>query len=338
MRISVVIPVCNEESNIGPLAAVLEATLAPWPDHELLFVDDGSDDGSLEILKSLAFRNSTVRWLSFSRNFGHQAALRAGLEASCGDCVIMMDGDFQHPPSLIPDMIAAWEEGFEIVTTRRLDAPAVRRGGKGASAGLFKRAGSRLFYALMNSIGDVRIEPGAADFRLLSSGAKNALLSMKEQSLFLRGAVPWLGFASKELEYVPEPRKRGETKYTMRRMLALAIDGITSFSIKPLRLTSIAGLLFSGLGFAYALYALSIRLFTDRTVEGWTSILISILIIGGMQLISLGIIGEYLGKLFMEAKGRPHYIIKGRSPLPCTQEEASMRNTEPGLRSQEERR
>lgn len=336
MRISVVIPVCNEEGNIGPLAAALEATLSPWPDHELLFVDDGSDDGSLEILKSLAFRNSTVRWISFSRNFGHQAALRAGLEASCGDCVVMMDGDFQHPPSLIPDMIAAWEEGFDVVTTHRLDAPGGRRGGKDAPAGFFKRAGSRLFYALVNSIGDVRIEPGAADFRLLSSGAKDALLSMKEQSLFLRGAVPWLGFSTKELPYVPAARKQGETKYTIGRMLALALDGITSFSIKPLRLTSIAGLLFSGLGFAYALYALSIRLFTDRTVEGWTSILISILIIGGIQLISLGIIGEYLGKLFMEAKGRPHYIIKDCSPLPCPQEKALMGKAEARQQSPEE--
>jgi dolichol-phosphate mannosyltransferase len=338
MRISLVIPVCNEEGNLGPLAAVLEDTLAPWPDHELLFVDDGSDDGSLEIIKSLAFRNSTVRWLSFSRNFGHQAALRAGLEASCGDCVITMDSDFQHPPSLIPDMIAAWEKGFEVVTTRRLDSRPGRQGKPDGSEGFLKRTGSRLFYALINSIGDVRIEPGAADFRLLSSRAKDALLSMREQSLFLRGAVPWMGFPSQELSYEPAARKKGETKYTMGRMLALALDGITSFSIKPLRLTSVAGLLISGLGFAYALYALAIRLFTDRTVEGWTSILISILIIGGIQLISLGIMGEYLGKLFMEVKGRPHYIIKDSSPLPCPGSETTARKGQAGKRAVEETR
>ena len=312
MRVSVIIPVFNEDENIEPLVDALKKVLPAEIDHELIFVNDGSTDRSIYILRSLSREDRAIRYISFSRNFGHQAALRAGLEAATGDCIVMMDGDFQHPPSFVPALIAEYEKGFDIVATKRLPAEP----GSPGSVPLAKRLTSRLFYALANALSDTKIEPGSADFRLLSRRARDSLLSMKEQNLFLRGALPWTGLPSTEITYTPERRRSGESKYTLSKMFSLALDGITSFSVKPLRLTSIAGLFISGAGFAYALYALIIRLATDRTVEGWTSILISVLIIGGIQLLSLGIIGEYLGKLFMEAKGRPHYIVVESSPQP----------------------
>ena len=310
MFVSVIIPVFNEEDNIAPLAEAIAKVLPPSGKQELIFVDDGSTDRSLFLLRSLSREDTRIRYISLSRNFGHQTALRAGIEASSGDCVIMMDGDFQHPPALIPAMIAEYEKGFDIVSTRRLEAES----GSPSHTPLGKRLSSRLFYALANALSETRIEPGSADFRLLSRRAREAILSMKEQNLFLRGALPWIGLPSTEIAYIPEQRRSGMSKYTLSKMFSLALDGITSFSVKPLRLTSFAGLFISGAGFIYALYALIMRLATDRTVEGWTSLLISVLIIGGIQLISLGIVGEYLGKLFMEAKGRPRYIVKEASP------------------------
>lgn len=310
MSLTVVIPVYNEEENLQPLARTLMEVLAGQPAFTILFVDDGSGDGSLALLKKMAAQDKRIAYLSLSRNFGHQAALRAGLEVAQGDCVVTMDGDFQHPPELIPSMIEAYRKGFDIVATRRLDAAP--DGDKGLAPG--KRLGSRLFYALMKVLGDVKIEPGSADFRLLSRRAVKALLSMPERTLFLRGAVPWIGFPSTELSYRPGNRRSGSSKYSFSAMLSFALDGITSFSVKPLRLASMFGCLISAAGFLYALYALIVRLFTDKTVEGWTSLLISVLIIGGIQLIFMGIIGEYLGKLFLEAKHRPHYLVKERSP------------------------
>ena len=311
MFVSVIIPVFNEEENIAPLAEAVSKALPASGDHEILFVDDGSVDRSLFILRQLSRQDPRIRYLSLSRNFGHQTALMAGIEAATGDCAVMMDGDFQHPPSLIPALIAEYEKGFDIVSTRRLEAEP----GSPGRAPFAKRLSSRLFYALVNALSDTKIEPGSADFRLLSRRAREAILSMKEQNLFLRGALPWTGLPSSEIAYSPDRRRGGTSKYTFSKMLALALEGITSFSVKPLRLTSFAGLFISAAGFLYALYALVMRLATDRTVEGWTSLLISVLIIGGIQLLSLGIVGEYLGKLFMEAKGRPRYIVKESSPL-----------------------
>ncbi len=303
MLVSIVIPVYNEEGNIEALADALAGSLPESCARELVFVDDGSGDRSLHVLRSLSRKDPTIRYISFSRNFGHQAALRAGIKAATGDCVVMMDGDFQHPPSLIPALIAEYEKGVDIVTTKRMQGRTT----------FIKRTTSMMFYGIMNALSDTKISQGSADFRLLSRRACDIVLSMKEQDLFLRGAMPWMGLPSAEIAFEPDARRSGETKYTASKMIALALDGITSFSVKPLRLTSFAGIVISGAGFAYALYALVVRLFTDRTVEGWTSLLISVLIIGGIQLLSLGIMGEYLGKLFMEAKGRPYYIVKEAS-------------------------
>jgi len=317
--LSVVIPAYNEKDNIAPLAAAIGEVLPRGMTRELIFVNDGSSDGSLETLRALAASDPSVRYLSFSRNFGHQAALRAGIEAARGECTVMMDGDFQHPPALIPELIAAYRRGFDIVQTRRLDDEAPAGGGsakRGKRASLGKRLSSRLFYSLVNALSDTKIEPGTADFRLLSRRAREAVLALREHNLFLRGALPWIGLPTAIIDYVPAERRSGVSKYSLSKMFSLALDGITSFSTRPLRLTSFAGLLISGAGFAYALYALAVRLFTDRAVEGWTSLLISVLIIGGIQLLSLGILGEYLGKLFLEAKGRPHYIVAEATPIP----------------------
>ena len=243
--------------------------------------------------------------MSFTRNFGHQAALRAGLEKAAGDCVITMDGDFQHPPELIPRLVEEYEKGAEIVSTKRLDA--------GSGAGFGKRASSRFFYSLMNSLGGIHIEPGTADFRLFSARAKSIVLSMREHNLFIRGAAAWTGLRTSIVEYVPAARKSGTSKYSFGKMWAFALDGLTSFSVRPLKITSMAGAVISLFGFIYAIYALAIRIFTDKAIGGWASLLISVLIIGGIQLISIGILGEYLGKLFLESKGRPEFIIKEES-------------------------
>jgi dolichol-phosphate mannosyltransferase len=307
--VSVIVPIFDEEENIEPLVDAIESVLGAAGTYEVIFVDDGSRDGSLEILRRLVLVHEHIQYIRFSRNFGHQAALKAGLEASKGDCVITMDGDFQHPPTLLPTMIKTFEEGFDVVATKRLDPIP----GCANAPSLLKRITSALFYRLSNSLSETRVEPGTADFRLLSKKAKDLLLGLKEHNLYIRGAIPWLGLSTAVLEYTPEKRRYGRTKYSLAKMWALALDGITSFSIRPLRLTSIAGAIISCMGFLYAAYAFILRIFTAKTVEGWTSLLISVLIIGGIQLISIGIVGEYLGKLFMEAKGRPPFIIQETS-------------------------
>lgn len=309
MMVSIVVPVFDEADNVEPLARAIAAALPEGQRYEILFVDDGSRDSTLEVLRQLSREDSRIRYISFARNFGHQTALRAGIAEARGDCVIMMDGDFQHPPGEIPRLLAEFSRGFDIVSTRRVEPGP----GEPGRVSFLKRTTSRLFYTFVNALGGVRIDRGSADFRLISRRARDVVVSMDERDLFLRGAFPWTGLPSVEIDYRPAPRRKGTTKYGFAKMLSLALDGITGFSVKPLRLTSFAGLGISAIGFAYAIYALVMRIFTSKTVEGWTSLLISVLIIGGIQLISLGIIGEYLGKLFMQSKGRPHYVIKEKS-------------------------
>ncbi|MCX7028172.1 MAG: glycosyltransferase family 2 protein [Spirochaetes bacterium] len=306
MLVSIVVPVLDEKENLEPLAQAVDSALLPAWDYELIFVDDGSHDGSLEVLRHLVSGNRRLGYISFSRNFGHQTALKAGIEAARGGCVITMDGDFQHPPALLPSILEAWKPGIEVVATIRNEAP---RGSSGRPSFL-KRKTSRLFYALANAFSGQRLEPGSADFRLLSRKAADIIVSMRERELFLRGAVPWMGLPTATVTYEAAPRRSGSTKYSFAKMWTLALDGMTSFGVRPLRLASIAGAFISLAGFVYALYALCMRLFTSRTVEGWTSLLVSVLIVGGIQLLCLGLVGEYLGKLFIEAKGRPGYIVK----------------------------
>lgn len=299
--LSVVVPIMNEEGNIGNLIERVAQSLVNVPDYELIFVNDGSTDQTLNVIKEFSGKNRKIKYISFSRNFGHQSALRAGIDFAGGDCIVSMDGDLQHPPELIPDMIHKWREGYDIVYTIRKDT---------AETGLFKRVTSSFFYKLINSLSDVEIDPGSADFRLIDRSVADALKGFKENPVFYRGLVRWLGFKQYALEYVPEKRFWGTTKYSLRKMLKFAITGITSFSIKPLHFSTILGTLMAIVSFLYGMYAVAMKVFTDQTIPGWTSLLIVVALIGGIQLLMIGVLGEYLGKLFIESKQRPPYLIR----------------------------
>ena len=302
-RISLVIPAFNEAGNIEKCVSEIDKHLSQY-NYQILFVDDGSKDDTLKELRKISSANSKVHYLSLSRNFGHQNALRAGLESADGDCVISLDADLQHPPELIPEMIKKWEEGYDVVQT-------IRKGNK--KLPLFKRFTSGLFYKFLNGISEVKIESGAADFRLLDRRIVDIIKDIKDPMLFLRGLVPWLGFRQTSISFTVGERHSGESKYTFKKMFRLALDGIMSFSIKPLRTAIVFGFIMSSIAFVYGLYALGMFLFTDQVVSGWTSLVLSIVFMGGIQLLFLGIIGEYLGKLFISVKQRPNYLIKESS-------------------------
>ncbi len=300
-KISIVIPVLNEELNIAELFSKLKPFLETYFNYEVIFVDDGSTDNTLKIINDLRNKNDKVKYLSFSRNFGHQNALRAGMRYTTGGCVISMDADMQHPPELIPKMIKKWQEGYEIVYTVRKDSN---------KNSFFKKKTSDIFYGILSRLSDVRVPKGAADFRLLDRSVVDIISQLKENTLFLRGMIAWLGFKQYAIEYNPGERFAGETKYSIRKMVSLALNGITSFSIRPLRLATYLGFTIASLSFLYAAYAVYLKIFTDKVISGWTSVLVSVLFLSGIQLITFGIMGEYIGKLFIESKGRPSYIIK----------------------------
>lgn len=302
--VSVVIPAYNEEGNILPLTEKLTALLENYHDYRILFVDDGSRDHTRDVLKDLREKNPRVQYISLARNFGHQNALKAGLDHAEGDCVITMDADLQHPPERIPQLIEKWQEGYDVVYTVRSDDP---------NLSWFKRKTSGLFYRLLRWLSDMNIPKGAADFRLLDRSVVEVFKDIKEYFLFFRGITQWVGFRQYALPYTPEKRFSGKSKYSVKRMMGFALTGITSFSLKPLRLSILLGITFASLAFIYGIYAISMKLFSQQAVPGWASVLVSVLFIGGFQLIVLGIIGEYIGKLFMEVKQRPHYIIKEKS-------------------------
>ncbi|MDB5267475.1 MAG: glycosyl transferase family 2 [Hymenobacter sp.] len=301
MKISVVIPAYNEEENLPEIARQVKLNLTGRYEREVIFVDDGSSDGTAQVLHQLCAADPELHYVSLSRNFGHQSALRAGLAYATGDCVISLDADLQHPPALLPELLAQWVAGYDIVYTRRRDD---------TREPWLKRRTSRAFYETMNTLSSVNFEPGTADYRLLDRRVVDVIQASPDIDLFLRGFIHWVGFRQKRIDYTPEPRFRGKTKYTVRKMLKLALSGITSFSVRPLHLATLAGAVVSGLAFLYAFYALFILVFTDRAVPGWASVLLSVLFIGGIQLLVLGIIGEYLGKLFVQAKGRPPYLVQ----------------------------
>lgn len=299
--LSIVIPAFNEEQNIAPLYQKLTAVLKTTSfDYEIIFSDDGSRDNTFEEIKKLTFQDPKVSGVSLSRNFGHQVAIMAGLQQSKGSIVIMMDADLQHPPEIIPLLLEEQKKGFDIVNTRRIDA-------KGTGA--LKKGSSKLFYGILNRLSDVKIEPAAADFRLLTRKAVDAFLQFEERDRFTRGLISWMGFRQSIIEYKASARYSGKSKYTLQKMLRFGIDGITSFSSRPLRISFYTGFLLFIAGLAYAVYAV-VRNISGSTVPGWTSILVSVLIIGGFQLLSLGIIGEYIARIFNETKARPMYFIK----------------------------
>jgi polyisoprenyl-phosphate glycosyltransferase len=300
-KVSIVIPSFNEQENIRALIDRLIPILSKYHDYEIMLVDDGSVDNTFGIIQSLSERNDKLKYLSFSRNFGHQMALKAGIDHATGDCIICMDADLQHPPELIDQMIQKWREGFEIVYTVRED---------GENISFFKRNTASLFYKFINSISNIKLERGVADFRLLDRSVADVLRGINESSLFIRGLISWVGFRQCSIKYLPDNRFSGQSKYSFKKMVSFALDGITSFSIKPLHLATLFGMVVSLSSFLYGIFAIYMYLFTDRVLSGWTSLIASVLFIGGIQLLMLGILGEYLGKLFIESKKRPIYIIK----------------------------
>lgn len=307
LLLSVIIPVFNEGDNIRHLLEGLYGVLAAVESFEVIIIDDGSRDNTLEVIKECAVYYDNLFYLSFSKNFGHQNALMAGLTACRGSAVISMDGDLQHPPSLIPQMISIWRDGYDIVCTTRLPDK---------SNGVLKEWTSALFYKLINFISDVNIQRGSADFRLCDRKVVEQLKKIREYDIFYRGMVAWLGFKQYELAYTPAVRRYGDSKYSLTKMFRFALSGITSFSIFPLRISAMSGFVVAGLSFAYGIYAVLMKIFGTEVVTGWASIMVGLYFLGGIQLIAIGMCGEYIGKILMEVKKRPNYIIAESSMPP----------------------
>lgn len=298
--LSVVVPVYNEEGNLRPLYTVLCHHLgALGMPFEVIFVNDGSRDRSLDVMRDLCAADPRVKAISLSRNFGHQHCLTAGVDHASGDAVIAMDADLQHPPELIPQMVAKWREGYQVVYTLREED---------AHAGLLKRWTSAAFYRCINMLSEVPIVPGAADFRLLDRAVVDCLDGMPERARFLRGMVSWVGFRQIGIPYAVHKRFSGTSKYTFRKMFHFAVQGVTSFSTIPLRVATYMGVLIALSVIPYAIWAIYARLFTDQAEAGWASLVVSVLFLGGVQLIALGVMGEYVGQIYTEVKRRPLYI------------------------------
>lgn len=299
-KVSVVVPAYNEEGNIARLADELTNVLKHYKSYEIIFVNDGSVDKTLDAVKKLRIRNTNIHYISLSRNFGHQYALKAGLDRATGDFIISMDADLQHPPALIPKMIEEWQNGNDIVYTVRKDKK---------TESLFKRSTSKLYYKVFNFLTGLNMPSGTADFRGMDKKAVEVLKNMPEKTLFLRGLVFWMGFKQKAISYQVHPRFAGKSAYTLKKMFSLALAGATSFSVKPLRVAIYAGFIVAMLGCLFTAYVLYMKLFGGATISGWASIMCVLLILGGSQLFMMGIIGEYIGMIFMEMKKRPNYIV-----------------------------
>ena len=302
-KIDIVVPCYNESENIRPLYQAIKDVFTkelPAYDFNLLLVNDGSKDSSLLVLQQLAKEDNRVKYLSFSRNFGHQLAVKAGLDHAFAPAVISMDADLQHPPALIPTLIRKWEEGAQVVATLRTYPEEISKK---------KRKSSQQFYKLLNLLSDIEIKEGSADFRLLDQAVVEVIRHMRENEPFLRGMVPWVGFTQVYVPYTAQARYAGETKYTIKKMFQLALSGVTSFSVKPLYFAVFLGFFFSLLSVLYVPYVIYSFL-NGSEISGWASLIMTIVFFGGLQLIILGIIGVYIGKIFTQTKERPAYIIQ----------------------------
>jgi dolichol-phosphate mannosyltransferase len=301
-HLTIVVPVLNEQENVGrlyeELARVLPTTGCPW---DIVYVDDGSTDGSWSAIMQLHEKNQSVKGIRFSRNFGHQYALFAGLSQAEGDAIVCMDGDLQHPPELIPKLVEQWSKGNKIVHTCREDP---------AKMPWFKKWSSRLFYLIFSFLSGVPLRSGMADFRLIDRQVAESLLQFREEGLFLRGIVQDIGFPSTTVRYRANERSSGQTKYGFIKMVRFAWTGITSFSLVPLRLSIVIGILTSLFAFYELGLAFYVKLFTDRAVQGWASAIGMVSLMFGILFILLGIIGEYIGRILIEVRDRPRYVIR----------------------------
>ena len=325
-------PVYNEEELVERFVRRACAAVADYT-FELVLVNDGSSDATPELLDRMAAEDPRVRVIHLSRNFGHQAALTAGLEHAVGDVVAMIDADLQDPPELIPTMVARWEAGADVVY-------AVRKQREGETA--FKLASASWFYKLFDKLAQVDLEPNSGDFRLLDRRALDALLTMTERSRFLRGMTVWVGFTQTAVPYERDARHAGETKYTLRKMLRFSLDAIASFSHVPLQLATYVGLLSAGLAFFAIPVVIGLR-FSGSYLPGFGSLTIAILLLGGIQLIALGVIGEYVGRIYDEVKHRPLYIVREERNRPngtgtAHRRAGPRRSRGPGRRTPEQRR
>lgn len=300
-RLSLVVPVYNEEEGIRAFHARASAVLKSLIelDYEIIYVDDGCRDRSYEILEEFAAADEKVRVVKLSRNFGHQIAITAGLDHASGDAIVFIDADLQDPPEVILEMIGKWREGYEVVYGQRR-----RRQGESA----FKLATASVFYRFLRSLANIDIPPDVGDFRLISARVAKELRALREKDRYIRGLVSWVGFRQTAVVYDRDERVAGETKYPLRKMIKFALDGLTSFSTAPLRLATWLGYSSSLLAFIY-LVAVIAQFAMGITVDGWTSIMVVALFLGGVQLICLGILGEYIGRVFNEVKPRPIYIV-----------------------------
>lgn len=301
-RLSVVVPCYNEEQVIGACHAELTRVLSQTVrEYQIVYVNDGSADNTYQLLREIQRSDSRVKVVDLSRNFGHQIAVSAGLEHADGAAVAIIDADLQDPPEALVEMVRLWEQGYEVVF-------GVRKTRAGES--WFKLKSAEWFYRILNFFSDTEIPRDTGDFRLLDRKAVEALLRMNERDRLLRGLSSWIGFRRYGLEYERSPRHAGKSKYPLHKMVGLALDGILSFSVVPLRIVSFMGVLTAGISLVGICYALVLRLFTRIWVPGWTLLFIGMLFIGGLQMLSLGIVGEYIGRIYTEAKQRPLYLVR----------------------------
>ncbi len=299
MLLSVIVPLFNEEEIVAKTFEVLEAELSNI-EHELIFVNDGSTDKTREILEGLLPKTPQNRLINFSRNFGHQAAFSAGLKHATGKAVVIIDGDLQDPPSLIPEMLKKWEEGYQVVY-------AQRRKRKGET--IFKKASAHAFYKILHALTSIDIPMDTGDFRLMDRAVVDQLNALPERNRFLRGLVCWVGFKRTGILYDRKERTAGTSKYPLRKMVRLAMDGITSFSTTPLKLSFLLGMFATLVAFGLFVWSVLEKFLNPvTTVPGWASLMTAIVFFGGVQLISIGILGEYIGRIYEEVKGRPLYI------------------------------
>ena len=305
MLVSVIVPCYNEEEVIVETNHEIVATLAAIQgiDFEIIYVDDGSRDATPEMLGAIQAADKRARVVLLSRNFGHQLAVSAGLEHAAGDAAVIIDADLQDPPAVIPEMIERWRDGYDVVYGVR---------GKRPGETALKLWTAKTFYRLINRISEIEIPLDVGDFRLLDRKVVDVLLAMPERDRFLRGMVSWIGFRQVAVLYNRAPRRAGQSKYPLMKMLRFAVDSVISFSFAPLRLAIWGGFIALGASFVGIVYALAIRLYTTDWVKGWASIFTAVLFLGGVQLITLGIVGEYVGRIYAEVKLRPLFVVRER--------------------------
>lgn len=300
-KISVIAPLLNEEQNVNELYNRLSIVLKKLTDnYEIILVDDGSKDRTLFAIEKFAAADSNLKYISFSRNFGHQLALFAGLEKCTGDYIVLIDGDLQDPPEAIETLFDKCNEGFDIVYSKRI----IRNGET-----FLKKLTAKFFYRLLNKMTTISIPVDTGDFRIMNRKVCDELLLMKDHNKFLRGQIAWLGFKESFIEYKREERKNGHSNFTYNQMLRFAFDGITGFSNFPLKFASLSGLIVSLFSFIYIVFVLMAKLLWGRTITGWASLMVSILFLGGIQLLSIGIIGEYISRINDSVRNRQLYIV-----------------------------